>query len=178
MKAALPLIAATSLLSACIPASRAPEPASVPTPVSSAPARTAASTPPMQVRAVVPAEWMRMADTPGMWRLAASGSGSEARFVGEDGSLLASLRCDPRAPAVIVSLPGAGTASGALEIRTETMGMTLPARERAAVLPADLPLLDAMALSKGRFAIGAEGQGALILPAWAEVSRVIEDCRS
>ena len=39
------------------------------------------------------------------------------------------------------------------------------------------PLLDAMAITKGRFAVEVEGEQTLYLPAWAEVTRVIEDCR-
>jgi hypothetical protein len=71
-----------------------------------------------------------------------------------------------------------------MTIRTETVTRTLdsaPTVARntlltASVAPAD-PLLDAMALSKGRFAVEVEGLPPLILPSWAEVSRVIEDCR-
>ncbi|MDX1704632.1 MAG: hypothetical protein R3235_10110, partial [Altererythrobacter ishigakiensis] len=47
----------------------------------------------------------------------------------------------------------------------------------AANLPANDPLLDAMAITKGRFAIEVEGMEPLYIPAWAEVTRVIEDCR-
>ncbi len=39
------------------------------------------------------------------------------------------------------------------------------------------PLLDAMAITRGRFAVEVEGETPLYLPAWAEVTRVIEDCR-
>lgn len=45
------------------------------------------------------------------------------------------------------------------------------------VLPANDPILDAMAFSKGRFAIETAGQQTLYLPSWPEVTRVIEDCR-
>ena len=45
------------------------------------------------------------------------------------------------------------------------------------MLAPDDPLLDAMAITKGRFAVAAPGEPTLYLPAWAEVSRVIEDCR-
>ncbi|WP_345907778.1 hypothetical protein [Sphingomonas sp. UBA4815] len=38
-------------------------------------------------------------------------------------------------------------------------------------------LLDAMAFSRGRFTIEQAGQPPLIIPAYAEVGRVIEDCR-
>ncbi len=47
----------------------------------------------------------------------------------------------------------------------------------AAILDPRDPLLDAMALSKGRFAVEVEGEAPLYLPSYAEVSRVIEDCR-
>ena len=45
------------------------------------------------------------------------------------------------------------------------------------VLAASDPLLDSMALSKGRFAIEVAGAPPLYLPSWPEVTRVIEDCR-
>ncbi len=47
----------------------------------------------------------------------------------------------------------------------------------AVAIPARDPILDAMALTKGRFAIEAQGTQTLYIPAWAEVTRVIEDCR-
>ena len=45
------------------------------------------------------------------------------------------------------------------------------------VLDARDPLLDAMAITRGRFALESEGEPGLYVPAWAEVTRVIEDCR-
>ena len=39
-------------------------------------------------------------------------------------------------------------------------------------------LLDAMALSRGRFAVSMPGSPALVLPVGAEVDHVVEDCRS
>lgn len=44
-------------------------------------------------------------------------------------------------------------------------------------LPARDALLDAMAFSRGRFSVEVNGLPTLYLPAWAEVGRVIEDCR-
>ncbi|HYI48963.1 MAG TPA: hypothetical protein VEX35_10910 [Allosphingosinicella sp.] len=44
-------------------------------------------------------------------------------------------------------------------------------------LPPSDPLLEQIAFSRGRFLVQAEGAGALILPAWAELARVVEDCR-
>jgi hypothetical protein len=39
------------------------------------------------------------------------------------------------------------------------------------------PLLDAMAMSRGRVAVGVAGQPATVAPAWGEISRVVEECR-
>ena len=59
--------------------------------------------------------------------------------------------------------------------------MSDPARSPAGwlvvVLSARDPLLDAIAFSRGRFALEAAGLETLYLPAWPELSRVIEDCR-
>ncbi|MEO1222155.1 MAG: hypothetical protein AAFY42_12525, partial [Pseudomonadota bacterium] len=69
-------------------------------------------------------------------------------------------------------------------IGTETGRETLSATQRLSevgVVAADLSpsnsLLDAIALSRGRFAIALSGQSTLYPPTWAEVTRVIEDCR-
>ena len=39
------------------------------------------------------------------------------------------------------------------------------------------PLLDAMAVTRGRFAVETTGLSTLYLPPWAEVTRAIESCR-
>lgn len=39
------------------------------------------------------------------------------------------------------------------------------------------PLLDAMAFSRGRFAIQSDGLPTLYVPSWPEIGRVLEDCR-
>ena len=44
-------------------------------------------------------------------------------------------------------------------------------------LPAHDSLLDAIAFSRGRFMIEVMGEAPLFLPAWPEISRVIDDCR-
>ena len=76
------------------------------------------------------------------------------------------------------------SSSRLLSISTETVKASLdtyPVAGPEAILVADLdandPLLDAMAITKGRFAVEVEGEETLYLPAWVEVSRVIEDCR-
>ncbi len=85
-----------------------------------------------------------------------------------------------------VRLVRAGSASNAvpMRIRTETAQRMLtatPATNGQATLTVDLNasdrLLDAMAFSRGRFAVETSGLETLYIPAWAEVTRVIEDCR-
>ena len=39
------------------------------------------------------------------------------------------------------------------------------------------PLLDAIAFSRGRFAVTMAGGSPLVVPAWPEAARTIEDCR-
>jgi hypothetical protein len=40
------------------------------------------------------------------------------------------------------------------------------------------PLLDALAFSRGRFAVSVSGTPALVVPPWPEIARLVEDCRS
>jgi hypothetical protein len=126
-----------------------------------------------------------MPATPGDWRWSMEGSQSVARF-GSAGTAFA-LRCDLSTRTVQMERLGASTSqpSGAtLTIRTQTATRTLSAAAHpgartslTASVPARDPLLDAMAFSKGRFAVEATGWPTLYVPAWTEVSRVVEDCR-
>ncbi len=181
MKAALPLplFALAAALAACAPATKAPPVATAGAAVP--PPQPATQGQPYRINALVPTDWMDAPETPGAWRYARHETGSEATFVGRDNAALARLRCEPARRAVLIALPESVARSRFVEVRTETLTVTLRlSREHgspALALPANLPLLDAMALSKGRFAVGAEGMAPLILPSHAEVSRVIEDCR-
>ena len=177
MKAALPAIALSLAvtLAACVPASREPAPAPVPV-VSRTPAP-----PPPPVQAVPDDRWMDVAATPGDWRYGVQASRSEASFWSPGGAPMLRLRCLAESGRVIVSLPESGAQAPMVTIRTETATRTLAAmpadREMTIALDPRDPLLDAMALSKGRFAVETGGLAPLYLPSWAEVTRVIEDCR-
>jgi hypothetical protein len=103
-----------------------------------------------------------------------------ARFA--DGALV--LRCNQGS----VAIERAGGSGNGLDVpmtitTTSTsrpvMAKARPANPPAviAVLGARDPLLDAMAYSRGRFAVYATGLAPLYVPSWPEVSRVIEDCR-
>jgi hypothetical protein len=89
-----------------------------------------------------------------------------------------SLACDARAGQV--SLAWAGVDAGSLTVRTSYGDSTRTAERasgglRIAFGPRD-PLLDQIAYSRGRFMLAAGGQE-LVLPAWPELQRVVEDCR-
>ena len=48
----------------------------------------------------------------------------------------------------------------------------------AAQLPAADGLLDQIAFSRGRFLVAGGGLPTLVVPAWPEFARVVEDCRA
>jgi hypothetical protein len=74
-----------------------------------------------------------------------------------------------------------GAQGTALTLRTTYGERRLPAvthfNEAIANLPAADPLFDQMAFSRGRIFVEAEGARALIVPAWPEIARVVEECR-
>ena len=124
--------------------------------------------------------WADRPVTPGDWRWSMEGGQSVARFAG--GRL--TLRCDPAARAVRIERGEAGAPAPApttLTIRTQTSSRAVSAVPQAGALVASLgagdPLLDAMAFSRGRFAVEGGNLPSLYVPSWTEVSRVIEDCR-
>jgi hypothetical protein len=48
----------------------------------------------------------------------------------------------------------------------------------SASLPAYDGLLDAMSFSRGRISVTVSGTPMLVVPAWPELARVVEDCRA
>lgn len=178
MKAALPLCLAalTLTLAACVPSTKAP-----PAPAAAQPARPRPAPPPPVPQAPPSTSWMDVPATPGDWRYGAQGTRSEASFWSAGGAPMLRLRCEGDARRVVLSLPESGARNPVVTVRTETLTRTLQAqpggRETLALLEPGDPLLDAIALSKGRFSVESDGLPALFLPSWAEVSRVIEDCR-
>jgi hypothetical protein len=67
------------------------------------------------------------------------------------------------------------TTFGVVQWPATTDGRTLP--HTVAIRAAGDGALDQIAFSRGRFAVEAPGLASLIVPAWPEVTRVIEDCR-
>ena len=92
------------------------------------------------------------------------------------------LRCDLARRQIFLSVVGSVTAP--LTVRTSSTTRSIPvqptggtpAYAAAALAPTD-SLLDAMGFSRGRFVIEQAGAATLVVPAWAEIERVTEDCR-
>lgn len=171
-------LALTFALGACVP--RAPRPAP---PVRTQPA-PAPSPMPTPTPAPSFADWMDAPRTPGDWTYRARPGGGIAVYGEPVTEGLFSLRCDAATRALVLARAGRANAPTQMTVRTETQTRTLaaaPSGGQLSMIEARLPagdrLLDAMALSKGRFAIETPGATTLYLPSWAEVTRVIEDCR-
>ena len=165
---ALPLVAVASCVSG--PEQR---PASV--------AAIRATPPPGVPEATTPAsvEWRYRPASEGQWTYRPDGDGSVATFGPPAGALL-TLRCDVGSHRI--SLTRIGGIEVSVTIRTSYGSTTWPATVTpsgaVAARAANDATLDQIAYSRGRFAIEAGGVQPLIVPAWAEVGRVIEDCRA
>lgn len=184
MKAALPILALLALgLTGCVSASRTPAPA----PATVNAARAAASEARLRPSVVQPPHsdsWMDEAETPGSWGYEDRGSLKLAVFTTPTRGTAFAIQCLEPSRQIWLIMAGQSVASPTMQVRTETTTRAIAAQisigelsNVTAMLRGDDPLLDAMALSKGRFAVETEGLPPLILPSWAEVSRVIEDCR-
>jgi hypothetical protein len=170
------LLAATGLalaIGACVPRAAPPAPAPAPAP---------APPPPAPVPAAPVADWQDRPWTPGAWRYRRDAGGSRASYAVAGQPARAELRCDRAQRAVSLVVPGG--APGAFTIRTSaltravaTLALPGAAPAVAARFAVDDRLLDAMAFTRGRFTIEQPGAAPLVLPPWAEVGRVIEDCR-
>jgi len=150
-----------ALLAACAAADQAAPPAPAPR-VHVPPPRPAPPPPPPPA---APATWLDAPLSTGDWSYKVEVAGSAAVF---RGSALV-IRCDPARREVTLILQGA---AGPLTVQT-TYGRT----SFAGPLPASDPRLDEIAFSRGRFAVEGAGAPRLVVPAWAEPARVVEDCR-
>ena len=118
----------------------------------------------------------------GAWNYAAANDGSEATFNDSAGRPQLTLRCT-RSTRRITLAKAASSASPTLWIWTSSMKKSLPAAFDPATgrVSSDIgaydSLLDAIASSRGRIGFSSSGLEALVVPPWAEVARVVEDCR-
>lgn len=144
-----------------------PRPAPVPTPAP-APAPPAS------------ADWRDWPLTPGTWSYRADTQGSTASFGVSGLAPELTLRCDRARSRIVLTRTGLVSAP-ALTVRTTSIARTLPVSPATTGAAADLgardALIDAMGYSRGRFVVQGGGVPTLVVPAWAEILRVAEDCR-
>ena len=118
----------------------------------------------------------------GSWTFAPAPEGSAATFLNASAMPQLTVRCSRSTRRVSIAKPG-NVAVPFLNVWTSTMTRSVPASFDPATaritiqVPAYDPLLDALAFSHGRLAIYVADKPALVLPAWPEIARVIEDCR-
>ena len=119
----------------------------------------------------------------GTWSYVPLPGGSDARFTDTTGTMRLVIHCTKASRVVTVSRISTAPAS-ALQVWTDSATRNLAARFEpnafriSANIAAQDRLLDAIAFSRGRFAIIAGGIETLVVPAWPEPARVVEDCRN
>ena len=129
------------------------------------------------------ADWNDWPFAVGDWVYQRDDRGSIALFGPAGQNAVVSLRCDLQNRRIYVSreatAPGQRivirTSSSTKEFAAKPNGGT-PAYLAAEIMPMDA-ILDAMAFSRGRILLETGGHSPIILPAWAEIARVVEDCR-
>ncbi|HVQ08823.1 MAG TPA: hypothetical protein VMS43_10355 [Allosphingosinicella sp.] len=167
-----PTSCAALAIAACAPRQEPPAPLPPP-PVPEAPVvRQPPPAPPP------PADWQAAPLSPGDWSYRPNPATPQATFRSE-GVISFTISCE-RTRAV--RLRWVGAQAQAIAVRTSYGERRLQVTEvhinmvNIDLPPAD-PLLDQIAFSRGRFMVEAAGAQALIMPAWPEPARVIEDCR-
>lgn len=159
-----PAVLAALLLGSCVAPPRvvhtAPPPAPLP----------AVTLPPPPAR-----DWTDGPLTPGGWSYAPGAGATRATFGGAGDTPLFTLRCERAARRITLARAGA-VATLAVTTTSGARAFVLAAGATAS-LPGGDPFLDAMAFSRGRLLVRGDALPALVLPAFAEIGRVVEDCR-
>lgn len=182
------LIASALALTSCTQAPPRPSPAlrsgaaaPAPQPLPAPRPRPAPAGPAPRANA---ASWRDLPQTAGGWTYSADSTGSAVSFGQPGAAPLLVMRCDRSRPAIVLQQPGIGASEMPATITTSSSSSRLTAspmqgtpNQFAIALATRDPLLDAMAFSRGRFMLEMGGAQTLVLPAWSELGRVIEDCR-
>jgi len=119
---------------------------------------------------------------PGAWSYRAIPGGSEAAFLDTAGIRRLVVQCALASRQISLSLTSTVPAQS-MFVWTSTASRTIAARydqggfQVIAPLAARDPLLDAIAFSRGRFALSVPGSLAVVLSSQPEPARAIEDCR-
>jgi hypothetical protein len=118
----------------------------------------------------------------GTWAYAATTDGSEATFSNSGGFAQLWVHCT-RATRRISIAKAATAAAPQVSVWTSALARSVaasfnPATGRLTIeLNATDPLLDGVANSRGRLGFTVGTEPPLVVPAWAEPARVVEDCR-
>lgn len=173
------ILAPISLLTLALAACVAP-----PAPVQAPP--PAPALPPPAPPAVEPAgDWRDRPLTPGDWRYRPEQGGSVALFGPSAGEAALSIRCEIASRHIRIARSGTlAPGNGQMTIRSTFGVVQWPAGNGSGAIPHVVAIrsagdaaLDQIAFSRGRFAVEVPGLAPLVVPAWPEVARVIEDCR-
>ena len=119
----------------------------------------------------------------GNWSYVRTADGSEATFLDSANRVQLGIHCTRTARTVTVFKP-ASAAAPFLNVWTSGQQRMAPSAfnpatgRLSATIKAWDGLLDAMVFSRGRIAVGVSGGVAVVVPSWAEISRVVEDCRT
>lgn len=119
----------------------------------------------------------------GGWTYNATADGSEAQFTASTGYGQLWLHCT-RATRRVSIARLATIAAPSVDVWTSSATRKVassfsPSSGRLTIEFENYdPLLDAIATSRGRIGFSIGSEPALVVPAWADVARVIEDCRS
>ena len=163
--------AAAAVAASCAPRPAPPAPAPPP-PIYRPPPPAPAPPPPTA------ADWRERPLAPGDWSYSSASGIHEATFASPDGPLFA-MRCTASRQIVLMRM---GVTGGAMTIVTSfgeraIAGVGGPDQATATLAASDA-LFDQLVFSRGRFLVRTAQGGDLILPAWPEPARVIEECRT
>ena len=119
----------------------------------------------------------------GRWTYRQVAGGTEAAFADATGAPQLAIRCTRATRRVSIIRPAMAPAP-TLHLWTSNETRQLPAiyDPAAAQLRSEIGafdrLLDALAFSRGRFAVAVAGAAPVVVPNWPEPTRAIEDCRN
>jgi hypothetical protein len=130
--------------------------------------------------------WTDWPITPGDWVYRSDDRGSIALFGPSGRDAIVTLRCDRARGRLFFSraaqvADGGGTmtirSSSAMKQFTAQPSGGNPAYLAVEIAPSD-SFLDAIVFTRGRIAVEAAGQPRIAIPVWAEIGKIVEDCRT
>ncbi|MDQ3140215.1 MAG: hypothetical protein M3Q15_05765 [Pseudomonadota bacterium] len=160
---------------ACVP--RTPPPPEQPQQRQPAPRPLPPAPPPAS------ADWRDFPLSQGAWVYSSQPGSTQALFGPANSEASFIVRCDRARRQISLSREGNATGT-VMTIRTSNSARNLPATFQpeplayaTAQVAATDPILDSMAFSRGRFTVELAGTPLLVVPAWPELARAVEDCR-